>query len=164
MWWSLVIVLVIVGVLGLVIYTPKKLYEGVMLMQYGAVPEEERFRAWIPVYNVVKAEKIYKGNHHCFILPCYLALVVAIAIRIVTIFVVKESMIVALVSAGFVLFTILLAYVANATLVWSIMHDAGCVGFAMQIVYTLVYPLGQDYIGKFLPANVAYAMKKRKTF
>ena len=32
MWWSLVIVLVIVGVLGLVIYTPKKLYEGVMLI------------------------------------------------------------------------------------------------------------------------------------
>lgn len=162
--WDFVVAFAAVGVLALLFYTPKKLYEGVMLMQYGSVPAEERFKMWIPVYNVVKAENIYKGGRHCFILPSYIAIVVTILVRVVTISIGIESFVLELAEVVFVLLAILLAYVANAVLVWSIMHDAGCVSLVMLVVYTLIYPIGQDYIGKFLPANVESIMKKDRTF
>lgn len=162
--WNFVLAFAAIGILALVFYTPKKLYEGVMLMQYGAVPGEERFKAWIPVYNVVKAESLYKGGRHCFILPSYIAVVLTVLVRILTVVAGVEGLTPELIEAVLVLVAILAAYVANATLVWSILHDAGCVSVGLQIVYTLIYPIGQDYIGKFLPANVASIVKKDRTF
>jgi len=153
-----------IGILAFLFYTPKKFYEGIMLMQYGDVPQEERVKMWIPIYNVIKAENLYRGGRGCFVKWGYVLLVVAMIMEGVVLISGTEVMAVVLVAAIVMDAAIVLWCLANILLVGSVLHVSDCVSLPMLVIMSLIFPLGQDYIGKFLPAKISGVMKGDKVF
>lgn len=152
----------IVGVLGVMFYTPSQMYKGVYTLEYGSLTSADRLKKWIPIYNVIKAERTYLGKMG-FVGLAYLILFLFLLVRIVVIFVATGNLsanhistIALQVSGG-------LWLISQMVCVGRILKDAD-VGVGKMIFYSLLFPLGQDYIGKYLPAFVEAAIKEDKTF
>ncbi len=159
-----IVMFFVIGILAVLFYTPKKFYEGIMLMQYGAVPPEEKLKAWIPIYNVLKAENLYRGGQRCFVKWGYILLVIAAFIEGAVLISGVEIMSVVMAAAVIVDIAVVLWYLANVLLVGSVLHASDCVSLPMLVVMSVVFPLGQDYIGKFLPIKISNIMKEDKVF
>lgn len=151
-----------VGVLGVLFYTPTQLYKGVHMLEYGSLTPADKFKEWIPVYNVIKAESTYLGKTG-FVGIAYILLFLCLLTRIVVIFAATTNLLANQISTIALQVTGGLWLISQMVCVGRILKDAD-VGTGKMIFYSLIFPLGQDYVGKYLPAFVEAAIKEDKTF
>jgi len=153
----------IIGCLAAVLYTPHKLFLGVKLINEGRVLLPMKLASWIPVYNTIASEKEYKGNCRSLAVA-YASLASAIILRIVSVKVAPDAAFFAVSTVVLLYATIVYFYASNAVFVFQILHESDCLPLWAVIVMAVLTPIGQEYIGSYLPAKIASVLKEERTF
>lgn len=162
MWLKFRVSSFIVGLFAIVFVTPYMLYKGICTSKYGVFCNKDKLIGRVPILNVIKAEHLYTGKFSKIGAVTILFLL-TLVVRIVTIITLAD-VVVQLISIIFLLLAIVLLYVANAVFVFIILNDAVVVSIGMRIFLSLFYPVGQWYIGNYLPAIVSYYKRERDAF
>lgn len=143
------IVAFFVGVLAMVFYTPAKLMQGCYEIKYEVLPIRDKVVSFIPIVNVWSAEKATFGKlPTAAIAEIFFMLTVPFRFFVVFNF---SGFAINLFSMLLMVFAFILCYLLNALLVFRILHTADTMSLGAQIVWSVVFPIGQYYIGEHLP-------------
>lgn len=153
----------ILGCLGILLYTPSKFNKGIKLSEYGELTGKDKLLSWIPIYNMVSAERVYTGRGASFLVT-FISLILAVALRVIVVLTVIDVFLLNVVSTLLCLAAFVAFLLANMRLVYIVLRDAGCMGFMQRLLYSIIYPIGQNYIGNYLPAILSAMLKEEDAF
>ena len=160
MFLSLIFICFLVGLICMMFITPIQFAKGIRMIVYDEIPEEDRLSCYIPFYNIVSAEKLYTGRtSKVLIASCILLL--SFLFRLLVLFFLYSSVVIQVASVILLVSSVVLCYLANAYIVFLVLHDSDTIGIIRQLLYAVVFPMGQNYIGVYLPAAI-YAMRNRE--
>ena len=152
----------LVGVLAMAFYTPYILCKGIHILAYESIDLKDKVLYFIPIFNVIKGERLYTGK-----LPTVgiatIAFIVLFLLRLAEAFIGVPNTL-ALVTIVLLMIALLAMYVTNFILVFRILKDADVNGIGTIAVLSFFYPLGQYYIGTWLPRVLKNSLKDEQTF
>lgn len=154
----------LLGVFIFLFFTPCVFARGIYKMQYDMLTAKENLLTFIPIVNVIAAEKAYYPSKVSKVLVGFISMIAAIALRIILFFAVPTIPMVHVVTSLLVVIAILTFYILNCIVVFCIIHDAGTKTIGSEIFYALIFPIGQYYIGSILPNEIKYAESEQETF
>ncbi len=152
---------IIFGLFAVVLYAPMQMYQGIHEMQFST--RDKSVKAWIPIYNMISAEMSYSGRASTIALS-YVLVAIAVIFRIVVGKMSEPSTGIVTATVIVLWISFLAFYLTNVIFVFVVLHDSECMSLFSTILLSLVFPLGQDYIGKYLPKRIKSFMVKESTF
>ena len=159
---AIVITFFLLGIIAITFYTPYCMAKGIHIMAYSDLTKSEKISCMVPVYNVVKAETLYTGEFN-WILTSVCAFAATLLFRFAIIFL-QGPKFVQIISVILVVLTMLAVYIANVRLVYIVLKDAEIKSTVGAIVFALILPYGQYYIGTFMPTVIKNLAKQEETF
>lgn len=151
-----------VGVIAIIFYTPHQMCCGIKQLQYGTLSSKEKLTSWIPFYNIVSAERGYFGNSK--ILITSICMIISLVLRFTIVFQFTQNKVLNIITVLFVLVSLIGVFLSNILFVYRVLWDAGCVSIIKRIFYSIFFPLGQNFIGNYLPVLVEKELKEEETF
>lgn len=148
----------VIGVLLSAVFTPVVMHKGVYKL-LGNESSNTTVR-YIPVLNVIDAEKEYLGRG--FIFYSTIACVISFILRIIVLTLLYQSAIVQLISVVLLMLTIALNCIANILFVYTVINDTAVLSIVKTIAFAIAYPVGQYFIGTLLIKLVNYEKKRSK--
>lgn len=152
----------VVGVLIIMFYTPYMLAKGVWSLE-DDMTVSQHLVCLIPIYNIIKAEKMYKGKYG-FVTFSTVFSFVAIIIRVFIWYTSYNNVTMSLVSLALFWGAILIFCIANISFVYLILSDADAVAGLPLLLYSLAFPFGQFYIGAYLSNVIKHKKVQEDTF
>lgn len=159
---GVVITFFLLGILAITFYTPYCMAKGVQIIAYSDLSKSEKLKCMIPIYNVVNAETLYTGEFN-WTLTSIGAFIATLVFRLLVVFL-EGSKVVQIISIILVLITMLGVYIANVRLVYMVIKDAEVKSAAGALLFAIILPYGQYYIGTFMPTVVKNLAKQEETF
>lgn len=151
------------GVFAILFYTPHELFCGVWTLEFGSISKRDKAKSWIPVWNVAQAETLYTGKTSSVLVTTIIA-IVCLALRVLCSVCFGGSVVGNVLTICLLQLSVIAIIVANIVFVFRIMRSVKCCSLLKCILMSIAYPLGQDYIGKFLPTLVKNYAKGDVTF
>jgi hypothetical protein len=126
-------------------------------MELGEMSIQYKILAMVPIVNVCVAERMYYGrlSRVGIMTGGMIGLLMA---RFAVIFLAPTVSWIQIVTTILLLAAVMICFAGNAILVFSILNDADVFGLGKKLVYSLFFPIGQYYIGAYLP-NVVSKIK-----
>lgn len=154
----------IIGVLVMLFFTPAMMAKGISKIQYG---DDEtgvsKILNWIPIVNLVRAEKIYYGKFHIVSIATIVFLIM-FPVRILVWRYMYSNTTLGLITyfglfiaAGFFI-------VANIIFVFNVLHDVDVMRGAKLLIFAIAYPFGQYWIGAYLNNVLRHISNEKETF
>jgi hypothetical protein len=129
----------------------------------GEVTMGTKIKCLIPVVNILSAEKNYYGGiKFCGIST--ILFIVSTVVKFVTWFFLNSIGPLNFITSIIWLLSILLVYIGNAVFVYTVIHDADGLSTFKLIAATIIYPIGQFYIGQYLATVIKNAQREENTF
>lgn len=148
-----------VGIIALIFYTPFCLSIGVEKMVYGKkIPGGRYWQSFIPIWNIIKADKQYFGHAH-FASWAQLGLL-GFPIRLIAAYISVTSPALYYVTFGIMVIGIIVYYVSCVYTAFTIIHDASVIGVGGTVILAIFFPLGFMYIGNVLAGEINSKAKR----
>lgn len=163
MWSNLVAAFFIIGLFVMAFITPAAFAKGIYTIEYETVGIQDRLLCKIPILNICKAEKLYTGKFSVVGIS-YIILTVSFLLRLVVYNIARTNAVLTLVTVTLVCLAIIFSYIANVYVVFIVIHDAHVKSLASVILYAVIFPIGQYYIGNFLAATIKSFEREEATF
>lgn len=151
----------LMGLVAMFVIAPKEVYRGIMLIQYGSLTKDDKAKSWIPVYNIVKAESTYTGKVSSIFIS-FVVLLVLVVLRFVCVGLLSEAVLLNGITGLCAYVGVLVFYGSMVVFNFRVLNDAGCVSFLKMLFLALIVPVGQDYIGKWLPQLIKHSIKEEE--
>lgn len=161
--YNLLVGCFLVGLVAMLFVTPAVYAKGIKELDEEELTKGERLKCWIPIYNMIKAEKQYTGTTSKILLS-YVIFLIALALRLLVVFVVYEFIAIQVISIILLLVSVLVMYIVQCYVVFLVLHDSDTMGLFKAIMLSVFYPLGQYYVGAFLPVARKNLVKEKETF
>lgn len=152
----------VVGVLAMIFWTPFLMCRGLSKM-YDSTGTVDTILCLIPVFNLIRAEKIYFGYIRWMLLAPVL-LVAGVAARFYIWMNMYDNVMLGTVSIVIFWAVILFYLICNIRFVYSVINDAQAVTGAKLFLLAIFYPFGQYYIGAYLTNVVRHMKQQEATF
>lgn len=159
---NLSIMLFFIGVVSILFYTPMVFARGIFTLSYGTLSSKEKVLCYIPVYNTIKAEVEYTGKFSKIAIATAM-LLVSVLVRVICYFFFRNSTVI-LITVLFFLLSAVIYLISNMWLVFMVIADARIMPVWNTLLWAIVYPLGQYYIGTYLPVALKHAELEEETF
>lgn len=153
----------LIGLFSLIFVTPYFFSRGIYTLEYGTITGLDKLVCAIPILNIIKSEKLYTGKFSKVGLSTII-FVVSVLVRLLAVFTFTDNFYIQITTVLFFAISIVLSYFMNVLLVYRVLNDAGTVGFIGKMLYSLSFPIGQYYIGSYLPTTVKNFKKEEDTF
>lgn len=152
----------LVGLAAMIFWTPYCMCKGIWILTYDTIETSEKIKCMIPVYNMFTAERTYTGG----IPTVFITTVASMVLFVIRLLEVPLGIngTIAWVTIILLILFLLASYVCNAILVFRVLRDADVTGLGVIIVFTILFPIGQYYIGNILPRVLRNALKEESTF
>ena len=150
----------IIGMLAMLFFTPAQYMKGIMQMSYGKLTVKDKVVCYIPIYNVVKAESLYTGKFS-IVLIAILSVMAFTSLRLVVVFTLPAVTFIQYISVIVFLLSLVFYYGANVYAVFIVVHDAAIKGCMFR---SILFPLGQYYIGNHMNVVVKNTIREERTF
>lgn len=160
---NLVIIGFILGVLVMIFWTPVSLARGVSLMESEDITKKEMIINCIPIINICRAESKYTGGIS-WITVSNIAFIVTLGLRIACAFTLPNVYILQIITIFLFIVSLVFFFGANMRLVWMILTDVDATELGAKIWMSIIFPIGQYYIGNFLPMIVKNLSKEEEVF
>jgi len=160
---GLLICSVAMGILASIFWTPIKFVKGVAMIIYGEVTSSERVKAVVPFYNVAHAESMYTGRVSSVLISTVFFLA-SVFFRFIVLTVLYDNQILQFASVAILVIGLAAIYLSNVIIIFLVLKDSRAVPLGLTILYSLIFPLGQNYIGVYLPAVIHCSLKEEETF
>lgn len=151
------------GFFCMMFVTPCIFARGIFKIEYDVLATSDKVISLVPILNVIKAEKLYTGKFSKTGLAAIL-LVVTFIVRLIIVFTLPSVYTAQLITIVLFILSIILVYVANVYIVFLVLNDADTMGLFGKIVFSAIFPLGQYYIGTYLPTVMKHFSKEEDTF
>lgn len=152
----------LLGIFFMLFLTPYTLSKGIWIINYEDIIFQDKVRCAIPIYNMFQAQRMYTGGVPWIFISTMVTIVIFV-VRLVEVTLPTPET-VAMITIVLLVIAIVATYILNAAFVFQILHDSDVVGFPSMILMTILFPLGQYYIGNFLPRVIKSAVKEENTF
>lgn len=152
----------LVGLFAMLFFTPYTLCKGIHILAYDSIDTKDKLMCMIPVVNIFRGEVLYTGKAPTVGIST-VAFFVLFLLRVVEAFAGAGTTI-ANITIILLVISMLALYVTNFILVFRILKEADVTGFGAIIVFSLLYPIGQYYIGNLLPRVLKNSLKDDQTF
>lgn len=153
----------IVGLIAMCFVTPASYAKGINELDGEELSRIDKLKCWIPIYNMIKAEVQYTGERSKILLS-YIVFLIALALRLLVVFVVYGFYPLQIISLVLLLFSLAVMYIVQCYVVFIVIHNAEVMGIVKTLALSIVYPLGQYYIGAFLPVAYKNLSREEETF
>ena len=153
----------VMGILVSIFWTPIKFVKGVAMIVYGEVTSSERVKAVVPFYNVAHAESMYTGRASSIMISTIFFLV-SVFFRFIVLTILYDNQMLQFISVAVLVIGLAAMYISNVIIIFLVLKDSGAVSLGHMILYSLIFPLGQNYIGVYLPAIIHCSLKEEETF
>lgn len=153
---------VLIALLIMLFWTPYLMARGVESLG-GPVDTGEKIKCMIPVYNILRAEKNYYGG----IKFCGISTILFVALtvfKLVTWLFIHANGPLNFISSILWILSILIVYIANCIFVFTVIKDSGVVEGFRLVLFTIIYPVGQYYIGTQIAGAILNAQKEAEAF
>jgi hypothetical protein len=150
---------IIVGLLAMLLWTPALMSIGVSKFE-GDLSTTEKVLCCIPIVNIIRAEVKYYGKIRLVTISS-ITFIVACVLRVLAWWYLYDNVTIG--TASIILFWGALAFwaVANMVFVYNVINDAAAMRGGKLLLFSIVFPFGQYYIGTYL-ANVIRHMQSRE--
>jgi len=160
---GLMFVAAVIGVIATLFYTPVIFCKTIFELEYGCdLSNAERRDTKIPIWNIWKAEKLYRGFGFTGLFE--ILTIVAIILRLVCFSFFREVGLLTLITVVFLLLSFGLSILANMLFVFTILRDAKVNTLGSCILLAVLYPVGQYYVGTFLRTVIKNMEKEEEVF
>ncbi len=160
---SLIATAFICGILAMVFWTPATFARGIFTMEYAELSGREKVVTKIPVVNVIMAEHIYTGRISMVGIGTA-AVIVMFCVRFLCVFLFPSAYVLQLVTVVLFLVSVVGFMLTNMILIWMVLTDTDVTSFFTKVALAVVFPLGQYYVGNFLPTVIKNMGKEEETF
>ena len=144
---------IFIGAICMIFFTPMKYTQGIYLLEYGTLTAKDRLLSFVPLVNIIKAENIYTGRVSNVGISTVLFILMTV-LRVIVATFYTEHFSLQLITVFLFVMSILVMYIMNVCSVFIVLNDAGVGCLFSRILYSLVFPVGQYYIGAFVPTIV----------
>ncbi|MCI9050357.1 MAG: hypothetical protein HFI05_00295 [Lachnospiraceae bacterium] len=151
------------GMFFLIFYTPYLYCKGIFTMEYGTISLKDKITCMLPIINVCKAEHLYTGKVSKVGLSS-IVFTFTVILRFVAIYFFTENAILQIITTTIFLVAFLISYIMNVIVIFQILNDSNCFSLSKVLFYSLLFPLGQYYVGKFLPTIIMNIKEVKETF
>lgn len=151
-----------IGLIMMLFWTPYLMAVGVESLN-GEVSFGQKIKCFIPVFNIINAERNYFGKVHMCGISTLIFTIVTI-VKFCTWFFLNQMGPLNFITNILWLLSILLLYIGNCVFVYIVIHDADGLSMIKLIFATIIYPIGQAYIGYQLANVIRNAQKEESTF
>lgn len=148
------------GVIFMVFWTPFLMAKGIQKLEVERLSVGETVMCLIPLFNIIRAEKMFYGK----IGLCFWGIVlsiVGIVARVAAIMVNRENVILYYITLALFIIGFLVAYISNVRFVYTVIKKSNALTTGKRWLFSLIYPMGQWFIGNYL-ANILKNQKKIK--
>lgn len=161
---KLIVIFFVIGVLTAIFVSPMFFMRGVYELEYGSLEAKDKFKSYIPIWNIASAECVYTGRKFSFTALFTLLSFGFFALRFILVATMVANTAIHYVTIYGLFIFVIAAYISNVVLVFKIIHEAGTKGMVGTLVNAIIFPLGQYYIGNTLGSEVKWQMKQEETF
>ena len=148
------------GVIFMVFWTPFLMARGIQKLEVERLSVGETVMCLIPLFNIIRAEKMFYGK----IGLCFWGIVlsiVGIVARVAAIMVNRENVILYYITLALFIIGFLVAYISNVRFVYTVIKKSNALTTGKRWLFSLLYPMGQWFIGNYL-ASILKNQKKIK--
>lgn len=146
-----------IGILYLLFAAPYLLAKGIFTLKYGYCDKSDKIKCAIPFYNLYVAETLYTQSFPVMAITSLLTIMMAL-IRIVIMFVAPGSIMATIVVLILFIVMLIAFCITSSIFVARIIDKTDSVYGFKKILYIILFPLGEYYIGNYL----AIAIKNEK--
>lgn len=144
------------------LWTPYLMAKGIESLS-GHVSCATKIKCMIPIYNILRAEKNYYGSIKFCGISTILVFVLTI-VKLSTWFFLNSMGQLNFITSILWLLSFVIVYIANCIFVYTVIHDADVMGGGKLLLYTIVYPIGQYYIGTQVAGAIARVEREAEAF
>ena len=160
---NLILGMFMLGIFFVLFYCPFSITKGITKIAYKEFRVKDVLLAVVPVLNICVAEKRYKGKIG-FTAYATIVTFLLLIIRLITVFAAPAGSLVIYITSYLTIAAIILLYIANAALVFIVLHDANTNPLWQIITFSVLYPIGMYYIGTYLPGVMRQFENEVNTF
>lgn len=117
---------------------------------------------FIPIYNHFFGNKVYRGNYISLSGISSIVLLVAIVLRYISMYLLFDNSLFLTMSVYIFVIAVIMHWLFNSIDVYRVLNDSGLYGLPIKIILSLLFMVGQIFIGHFLPNAVRYYNKFSK--
>lgn len=153
----------VVGVLCMIFVTPYYMAKGIVWIGDDEFPIGKRIICMIPIVNLIYAEIKYYGRIGITTISD-ITLIIGVAFRVIAWRYMYSNVTIGTISI-FVFWGVFAFYfIANMLFVWTVLKDADACVASKRFFYSLLYPLGQIFIGTNMVKLIRNRDKEVGTF
>lgn len=148
------------GVIFMIFWTPFLMAKGIQQLEVERLSVGETVMCLIPLFNIIRAEKMFYGK----IGLCFWGIIlsiVGIVARVAAIMINRENVILFYITLALFIIGFLVAYISNVRFVYTVIKKSNALTTGKRWLFSLIYPMGQWFIGNYL-ANILKNQKKIK--
>lgn len=153
----------VLGFLTMIFYTPAIMAKGILQLDSDDLSTKDKVLCKIPIVNIAIAEKVYTGRISTIAIST-IAVLAMIAIRIAVVFLLPSVFVVQVITVILFLLSLISFFITNMVFVFRVMNDADTRELTGKLLYSIVFPLGQFYIGTYLPTEMKNLAKQEEVF
>lgn len=161
--YNLLAVGFMLGVFFIIFYTPYLYCKGIYTMEYGTITISDKIICLLPIVNICKAERLYTGKLSKLGVST-IVFVFTILLRFIAIYFLAENSMIQIFTTALLLLTFAITYIMNVIIIFQVLNDADCFSLSKVLFYAIFFPIGQYYIGKFLPTVITNIKLTKETF
>lgn len=163
MFSNLVATAFMLGIFVMVFWTPATFARGIMVLDHEQLTSSEKVLTKIPLLNVIMAEKIYRGKASLVGIST-VSLIALLGVRLLCVFMFPSVGILQLLTVTLFLLSLAASLITNIVLIWTVLTDTDATSFTTKLLLSVAFPLGQYYVGNFLPTVIKNLGKEEETF
>lgn len=153
----------LIGVLAALFWTPYKMALGIAKLNGDDITMGTKIACFIPIYNVIKAEKDYYGSIKLVTIATF-AFIMSIIFKVVTWLMMHSNTTINLISTLLVLALFVFVLIANMIFVYTVIHESDALTPIKTIIFSIIYPIGQYYVGAYVATVVKNNRNREDTF
>lgn len=148
------------GAIFMVFWTPFLMAKGIQKLEVERLSVGETIMCLIPLFNIIRAEKMFYGKIGLCFWGIVLSIVGTVA-RVAAIIINRENVILYYITLALFIIGFLVAYISNVRFVYTVIKKSNALTTGKRWLFSLLYPMGQWFIGNYL-ANILKNQKKIK--
>ena len=153
----------VIGVLAMLFFTPGMFCKGILTISNEELTGGQKVLCFIPIVNIFKTEKEYWGKLW-LISYSIIVMVLSIIAKFATWYFMHSNVTLNLVTTILVLVAVAFMFIANAIGVWTIIRDTDATSTGKAIFFSVLFPIGQYFVGSYVPTIVSKSQNKEATF
>lgn len=152
------------GMIFMMFWTPYLMAKGIQKLDTGYdLSFGEKALCFIPIINIIRAEKVYFGQYRLCLGSTILFYLSLIA-RILTATFMNDAVTICTISVVVFVIAFIFLYGVNVWFVYKILDDSDIMSKGKAMMFSIIYPLGQYYIGNYIVNVISHKEKKMETF